>query len=174
MQYRCCMLIALLYNTKIDFRATYLVLIVTCIRTPSTSINQPSKMPRRKPISTKQRKEELKEKRAIKRGDIPAATPASSAKTRPKRGKRTINVRFGTAQVIPGSSGLGTKRLESKFGKLSPEWLERAKLLASTENLKRPIPTQLTVLPDFEKIGDTGGEDSPRSRLTCPKRPKWR
>ena len=133
-------------------------------------------MPRRKPISTKQRKEELKEKRAIKRGDIPAAAPASSSKTKtgPKRGKRTIKVKFGTAQVIPGNSGLGTKRLESKFGKLSPEWLERAKLLASTENLKRPIPTQLTVLPDFEKIGDTGDEDSPRSRLTCPKRPKWR
>jgi hypothetical protein len=131
-------------------------------------------MPRRKPISTKQRKEELKEKRAIKRGDIPAPSPASTSRTRPKRGKRTTKVRFGTAQVIPYNPGLGTKRLESKFGKLTPEWLERAKSLASTEVLRRPIPTHLTILPDFEEIGDTGGEDSPQSRLTCPKRPKWR
>jgi len=131
-------------------------------------------MPRRKPISTKQRKEELKERRAIKRGDVPAPSPAPSSKIGSKRGKRTIKDRFGTAQVIPGNTGLGTKRLESKFGKLTPEWLERAKSLASTEVLKRPIPTPLTVLPDYEKIGDTGGGDSPRSRLTCPKRPKWR
>lgn len=129
-------------------------------------------MPRRKPISTKQRKEELKEKRAIKRGDLPA--PAPSSKSGSKRGKRTIKVKFGTAQVIPGNTGLGTKRLESKFGKLTPEWLERAKSLASTEALKRPISTHLTVLPDYEEIGGTGGEDSPRSKLTCPKRPKWR
>ena len=128
-------------------------------------------MPRRKPISTKQRKEELKEKRAIKRGDMPAPTPASSSRTGAKRGTK---VKFGTAHVIPGNTGLGTKRLESKFGKLSPEWLERAKLLAGTEALKRPIPTHLTMLPDYEEIGDAGGEDSPRSRLTCPKRPKWR
>ena len=131
-------------------------------------------MPRRKPISTKQRKEELKEKRAIKRGDLPAAAPAPSSKAGSNRGKRTTKVKFGTAQVIPGNAGLGTKRLESKFGKLTPEWLERAKLLASTEVLKRPIPTHSTVLPDYEEIGHTGGEDSPRSRLTCPKRPKWR
>ena len=131
-------------------------------------------MPRRKPISTKQRKEELKEKRAIKRGDIPAPAPASSSKTGPKRGRRTTKVRFGFAHVIPGNTGLGTKRLESKFGKLTPEWLERAKFLASTEALKRPIPTYLTILLDYEEIGGTGGEDSPRSRLICPKRPKWR
>ena len=131
-------------------------------------------MPRRKPISTKQRKEELKEKRAIKRGDIPAATPASSSKTRPKRGKRIKKDKFGTAQAIPSNSGLWTKRLESKFGTLTSEWLERSKSLASTEILERPIPTHLSILPDFEEIGDTGGEGSPRSRLTCPKRPKWR
>jgi len=105
---------------------------------------------------------------------MPAPPPASSSKTGPKRGKRTKKDNFGTAQVIPFNSGLGTKRLESRFGKLAPEWLERAKTLASTEVLKRPIPTHLTILPDFEEIGDTGGEDSPRSRLTCPKRPKWR
>jgi hypothetical protein len=105
---------------------------------------------------------------------LPATASASSSKIGSKRGKRTTRVRFGTAQVIQGNTGLGTKRLESKFGKLTPEWLERAKSLASTEVLKRPIPTNLTLLPDYEKIGDTGGEDSPRSRLTCPRRPKWR
>jgi hypothetical protein len=140
----------------------------------STTIDQESKMPRKKPTSAKQRKEELKEKRAIKRGDIPAPASSTSTKTGVKRGKRTPKVRFGTAQIIPGNIRLGTRRLESKFGKLPPEWLERPKLLASTEVLERPIPTHLIVLPDYEEIGYTDGEDSPRSRLTCPKRPKWR
>ena len=167
---------SLLYSTTVEIQSHYNHRGMCNVLTPlrlALHLRQ-SKMPRRKPISTKQRKEELKEKRAIKRGDMPAPPPASSSKTGPKRGKRTTKVRFGTAQVIPGNSGLGTKRLESKFGKLTPEWLERAKSLASTEVLKRPIPTHLTILPDFEVIGDTGGEGSPRSRLTCPKRPKWR
>ncbi|KDQ14426.1 hypothetical protein BOTBODRAFT_32560 [Botryobasidium botryosum FD-172 SS1] len=124
---------------------------------------------RRKPISTKQRKAELQLKRAIKRGDV-SPPPPQSAKSRGK--KRRIPIGSGGAAQDPAVAALAANRIESSrklqsaFLRLSPSFLALAKQIASTVPLPRPIPDSARYLPE--------AISSPRSALTCPKRPKWR
>ncbi|KAF8513455.1 hypothetical protein JB92DRAFT_2923353 [Gautieria morchelliformis] len=118
-------------------------------------------MARRKPASSKQRKAELQLKRAIKRGDIPAPPPQPKPprghRARPPRGVPTVST------ADPSS-----KRLQSAFLKVEPEFLEKSKYVAATERLPRPLPRESAVLDAAEVAYDKGGQ------LTCPKRPKWR
>ncbi|KLO15058.1 P-loop containing nucleoside triphosphate hydrolase protein [Schizopora paradoxa] len=125
-------------------------------------------MPRRKPVSGKQHKAELQIKRAIKRGDAPpptalAATSAKSkGKGRPVPGR---SFRFGNAEERQEDS----RRLQSAFTKLSAEFLEDAKLKASTLPLPRPIPPENAIYPTFPEATTPG----PARKLTIIRRPKW-
>lgn len=139
-------------------------------------------------MSNKQRKAELQLKRAIKRGDVEAPPP------KPNEKRRTYGARVGNAaNVTSQSTGVGTRKLESRFLKLSNEWLDHAKLVASTTALERPIPFKLAVLdtnsfneiPSISESVESRSEDTnnavivgskPRSNgvLVAPRRPKWR
>lgn len=120
-------------------------------------------MPRRKPASAKQRKAELQLKRAVKRGDIVAPPKEQPKRRRPGANERT---------AAPPVTGVGTKRLESRFLKMDKHWLEQARFVASTTPLLRPIPFERAVL-DLNRISGVQGEHAAIA-LTAPKRPKWR
>ncbi|KAK0208758.1 P-loop containing nucleoside triphosphate hydrolase protein [Desarmillaria ectypa] len=116
-------------------------------------------MPRRKPTSTRQKKQEQQLKRAIKRGDV---KPDSLSKpTRTNRKKSHL----GRSLPPPETS----RKLQSAFVKLPPEFLEQAKSLASSLVLPRPILTSSAILSLQEYRFP-----APLDTLTCPKRPKWR
>lgn len=121
-------------------------------------------MPRRKPISNKQRKEQLQHKRAVKRGDAPIESSAPITKSNRRRGPPTQR---------DSASVQSVKKLQSYFVKLPPQFLENTKFLASTLVLQRPIHPTAVVFPehwlDLSK-GDIASEEP----LICPKRPKWR
>lgn len=122
-------------------------------------------MPRRKPISGKQKKEQQQIKRAIKRGDIP---PPELTK-KPLRKSRPVKIGTTGKNIGEGSSVLARK-LQSAFIKLPPRFLEETKVIASTVPLARPIPYGVTLFHDFA----TGSQTSHWDSLSCPKRPKWR
>ncbi len=116
-------------------------------------------MPRRKPTSTRQKKQEQQLKRAIKRGDVePNTIP------KPKRTNRK-KTHLGRSLPPPETS----RKLQSAFVKLPPEFLEQAKSLAASLVLPRPIPTRSAILSLQEYCFP-----APLDTLTCPKRPKWR
>ncbi|CAE6472925.1 unnamed protein product [Rhizoctonia solani] len=122
-------------------------------------------MPRRKPFSAKQRKAQLQEKRAIKRGDLPAPV----ADNKPKRTKRKPGAgqRPATDSDAALATANRTRMLISSFLKPSPQFLEASKKAASTEILVRPISESSRILsPSICEVSDQG--------LTCPRRPKWR
>ncbi|KAF7339335.1 Guanine nucleotide-binding protein-like 1 [Mycena sanguinolenta] len=111
--------------------------------------------PRRKPTSTTQKKAAQKAKRAIKRGDLPPPDPKKPVKRR-HRGP-------------PVSDAVQTSRkLQSAFVALPPEFLEKTRFLAATLPLTRPIPEQARI------FSTTNFDDIDGSTLTCPRRPKWR
>lgn len=114
-------------------------------------------MPRKKPFSSKQRKAQLLEKRAVKRGDV-SPPPVVRNHRRPFSGRSDPH-----APAIESS-----KRLQSAFVKLSSEYLTKSKLVASTFALPRPLSPDVAVfsLPDLPT--------SDSEALICPKRPKWR
>ncbi|KAK0465576.1 P-loop containing nucleoside triphosphate hydrolase protein [Desarmillaria tabescens] len=116
-------------------------------------------MPRRKPTSTRQKKEEQQLKRAIKRGDVdPSSLP---------KAKRTNRKKLHLGRSLPPPET--SRKLQSAFVKLPPEFLQQAKSLASTLVLPRPIPTISAIL-SLQEYRYPGPLDTP----TCPKRPKWR
>ncbi|CEL53879.1 hypothetical protein RSOLAG1IB_06661 [Rhizoctonia solani AG-1 IB] len=121
-------------------------------------------MPRRKPFSAKQRKVQLQEKRAIKRGDLPEPV----AETNTKKTKRRMGGRRPATDTDAAVATANRARmLISSFLKPSPQFLEVSKKAASTEILVRPIPESSGILPSsICEITDQG--------LTCPRRPKWR
>jgi hypothetical protein len=129
-------------------------------------------MPRRKPISGKQKKEQQQIKRAIKRGDIPAPEPTKkpSRKRRPTRigvtGKATDH-----PTSTSDSAAASARKLLSAFIKLPPRFLEETKAIASTVPLSRPITYDVALLHDFAFDDSLSTGKDP---LSCPKRPKWR
>jgi hypothetical protein len=128
------------------------------------SVSVSSRMPRRKPTSTKQLKADRQLKRAVKRGDIPPPDPSSKQPRRPRKGAL---IRVGQTQNVIESS----RKLQSTFIKLPPTFLEDTKLLASLLVLPRPIPQGAALLTNNK----TGGEDDVLlGQLSCPRRPKWR
>lgn len=116
----------------------------------------------KKPLSTKQKKANLQEKRAIKRGDIAPPEPSRPIPKRPQHG------RPGTARLPPVNQDKieSARKLQSAFLKHSPAFLAHSKLLASTVPLPDPIPEDAKYLPqEVYTLPDD---------LGCPKRPKWR
>lgn len=126
-------------------------------------------MPRRKPLSGKQKKEQQQIKRAIKRGDLPPPEPTK----KPSRKRRLVKI--GPTGKIVGRQNsdaaiASARKLQSAFIKLPPRFLEETKAIASTVPLTRPIPYDVALCHDFSADGLTTGQDA----LLCPKRPKWR
>lgn len=114
-------------------------------------------MPRKKPTSTRQKKDDQKLKRAVKRGDVSPPPPS--------RRKKPQKRRVGNA---PSSTlAESTRKLQSSFVKPSQKFLEDTKALASTAPLSRPIPTEAAILTEISADHDS-------DPLTCPRRPKWR
>lgn len=122
-------------------------------------------MPRRKPTSTKQKKAEQQLKRAIKRGDAPAPEPTKK-QPRKKKGRIGNSAANGNAVDIEK-----VKRLQSAFVKVSPEFLEETRRLASNLVLPRPIPQENTTL---HLRDDAKQVEADRGVWSCPRRPKWR
>ncbi|KZT30803.1 P-loop containing nucleoside triphosphate hydrolase protein [Neolentinus lepideus HHB14362 ss-1] len=123
-------------------------------------------MPRRKPISAKQRKADLQLKRAIKRGDVPSPQEhAKSQKSRPRKGHQVEGDTSRTSQQVVDAA----RKLQSSFIKVSPQFLAEAKELASNLPLPRPIPIESAIFSV-----DVHEHTEPDELLTCPKRPKWR
>jgi hypothetical protein len=120
-------------------------------------------MPRRKPTSTKQKKAEQQLKRAIKRGDLP---PPEPAKKQPRKKKGRIGAPQANTTDIEK-----VKRLQSAFVKVSPEFLEETRRLASSIVLPRPIPRENTAL----HLNNASNQlEADRGTWSCPRRPKWR
>lgn len=117
-------------------------------------------MPRKKPFSAKQRKVQLQEARAIQRGDL---QPNSATST--KNRKPGVKSRFQKS-ALPTFASETTRRLQSRFIQVSPEYLARTRDLASSVPLERPIPSENAVF-DLDLV-ERGNE------LTCPTRPKFR
>ncbi|KAI0375217.1 P-loop containing nucleoside triphosphate hydrolase protein [Pilatotrama ljubarskyi] len=129
---------------------------------------------RRKPLSHKQRREQLMLKRAVKRGDISPPPPS-------KPDRRTRKPR--KAQTAPPHSAESARRLESSFVKLPTHFLKKTEILASNLPLARPLQPEAAILSDVDtqpKIATDALADGTRSdsqdvaQLTCPRRPKWR
>ncbi|KAH8099372.1 P-loop containing nucleoside triphosphate hydrolase protein [Cristinia sonorae] len=138
-------------------------------------------MQRKKPFSAKQRKAQLQQKRAIKRGDIDPPPPQD----RHKKSRRAA------VPIADGSSSReavaeSTRRLQSHFVKLPQKFLEDTKQLAAILHLPRPIPADAALLHiDAAAIAsasqdlalqrsDSEESQNQAAKLTCPKRPKWR
>lgn len=117
------------------------------------------------PLSGKQRKAQLKLKRAIKRGDVPP--PPEQPKHRNKRPRQTPHARLAADQAAKDP-----RNLQSQFVKLDKAFLDDTRALAGSIILRRPIQNDIAVLR-HEWITPT----PPKSQLTplaVPRRPKWR
>lgn len=147
-------------------------------------------MPRHKITSTRAKKAKVLLKRAIKRGDVPPPSDSESS-GKPLRRKHNLKPREGPAR------GPRKEGIRSTFAKLSKEYLEETKILASSLVLPRPIPDMNAVFSLDLGYGDDAKEkplETPRDAagsgegrkdddmiqekeldpLTCPRRPKWK
>ncbi|KAG7099624.1 hypothetical protein E1B28_001452 [Marasmius oreades] len=115
-------------------------------------------MPRKKPTSTRQKKEDRQLKRAIKRGDVDPPPPPKKPQN---RAKRPPNARSLADPVVESS-----RKLQSSFVKISAAYLQKTQELASTLPLQRPIPAVASI------YADQWTEDD-REPMACPSRPKW-
>lgn len=118
-------------------------------------------MPRKKPTSTRQKKEERLLKRASKRaeraGDIDAPPPPRLRKPRKRK----------PGYAPPSASAESSRKLQSSFIKPSAQFLEETRQVASTLPLPRPIPAEAAILTESNADDDS-------DPLICPRRPKWR
>ncbi|CAL1695099.1 unnamed protein product [Somion occarium] len=125
-------------------------------------------MPRKVAFSAKQKKAQLRLKRAVKRGDI---SPPPKQDRRRKTRKGPSNSAHDVDAVE------SVRRLQSAFVKLPREFLERTKVLAATLPLERPISSEVALLHDPAIAAAHPSIASglePDQLLTCPVRPKWR
>lgn len=124
--------------------------------------------PRKVAFSAKQRRAQLLEKRAIKRGDIEAPDPSDvSRRTKKKRVAhhgRTVTLPPGA--VDPEERAQAARKLQSSFLKPSRSFLDLSQLLASTVPLPRPLPSD--ALYPSSSLWDANDD------IGCPRRPKWR
>jgi len=123
-------------------------------------------MPRRKPISGKQKKEQQKIRRSIKRGDPPPAKPTNQPSRNRKRVRAGPIGKLGNSDIVTTSA----RKLQSVFIKLPPTFLEETEAVAATAPLFRPISYKVAHFHDFANDGST----TDLGILSCPRRPKWR
>jgi hypothetical protein len=115
-------------------------------------------MQRKKPTATTKHREALLRKRAIKRGDI---VPDE----KPKKKRRNKYTGSSKSALNPQPTGISTRKLQSSFVKLSPEFLEKCKLLAASLHLPRPVPLENAIFSE-------NSADGPQ--LSCIRRPSWK
>ncbi|KAL4241690.1 Ras GTPase GNL1-like protein [Abortiporus biennis] len=135
-------------------------------------------MHRKIAFSAKQKKAQLQEKRAIKRGDI---EPLSHQEQKDRKRKNKI-IKSQIHGIPPPAPHAPDQSRKFMYGlaKLPQKFLEETQILASTVPLLRPIPSESailypSVLAPTTALGardETGKTIS--DQLTCPKRPKWR
>ena len=125
-------------------------------------------MPRKVAFSNKQRKAQLQEKRAIKRGDV---SPPPSTRRNPKQKRRYLASRSAAAGTVDAQAVASSRKLQSTFIKLSSAYLERSRLIAAKQSLPRPLPSSVAVFSPDELDQSNEGDTQ---KLSCPKRPKWR
>ena len=141
-------------------------------------------MPRAVAFSAKQKRAQLLDKRAVKRGeldpaDVRVSTNMTVADSGPSGGSRYARhggTKSRTSRKAPrtpmADKGMHTTRLVSTFVALSPEYLTETRDEAFNLTLTRPIPQGSNVFPvemlyrDRSLMGGTASE-----RLTCPTRP---
>lgn len=124
-------------------------------------------MPRKKPFSAKQRKAQLLDKRAHKRGeDVDGISAHASGSTRAKTQSRT-ELRPSSRPQRSGPGDETSTRLQSKFIALTPAYLDQTRNLAYSTVLTRPIEANTAVFPVEELLR---GEEG----LKCPGRPKFK
>ncbi|KAF8560047.1 P-loop containing nucleoside triphosphate hydrolase protein [Imleria badia] len=104
------------------------------------------------PLSGKQRKAQLKLKRAIKRGDAPPQP--EQLRKRPPQTSDAVN---------------SARKLQSQFVKLDKTFLDDTRALAGSIVLRRPIPNHVAVLRH-----EPSAPGTQLPLLALPKRPKWR
>ncbi|KAI8990480.1 P-loop containing nucleoside triphosphate hydrolase protein [Trametes punicea] len=121
---------------------------------------------RRKPLSAKQRREQLMLKRAVKRGDVPPPPPS-----KPDRRVRKPRKAQNSQPANPAAAS--SRRLESSFTKLPKAFLKKTEILASRLPLTRPLPPDVAIFHDVGQ-GASQADRSGSPNLTCPRRPKWR
>lgn len=117
-------------------------------------------MPRPIAFSAKQKRHQLQDKRAVERGEL---DPSQVRFARNPDG----NYRPGASHLPdPTKADTTATRHISKFVSLTPEYVARARDLAHSVPLTRPIPDSSAVFPVdwMERDGD---------RLTCPTRPEF-
>jgi hypothetical protein len=125
-------------------------------------------MPRKKAFSNKQRKVQLQEKRAIKRGDV---SPPPAVKRNPNRKRRHLASRSAAAGTIDTQAVASARKLQSTFIKISPAYLEKSRFIAAKQPLPRPLPPSVAIFSPDELDQSNEGDTQ---KLFCPKRPKWR
>lgn len=123
-------------------------------------------MPRRKIVSTRQKKADQQLKRAVKRGDVPAPDPKKPQQKRKRRVGPTGHIVGAPENAAQIESA---RKLQSAFIQLPPTFLEETRNLASNLLLSRPIPDEKAIYHNFDNDGDPS-----IAPLSCPKRPKWR
>lgn len=109
-------------------------------------------MPRRKPFSAKQKKAQLQDKRAVKRGELDADEVRLVSHTHRAARPGTTGGGGGgggggSRHPTAGQNGLSSTRLTSRFIALSPEYLARTRDEAYNRILPRPVPRENGVFP---------------------------
>ena len=122
-------------------------------------------MPRAVAYSHKQKKEQLRRKRAIKRGELDPTPVAHSDR------RRNPRIQHSAADNAVAES---SRKLQSAFVKLSKDFLQETRLLSATLPLQRSIPSEVAVFADAAPLEAVHDGDTKSQQLTCPKRPKWR
>ncbi|TFY59844.1 hypothetical protein EVJ58_g5518, partial [Rhodofomes roseus] len=117
----------------------------------------------RSPSLAKQKKEQTKLKRAVKRGDA-EPPPKLDRHGRPQNKQTSLD--------SPSQAADASRRLQSSFVRLPADFLDATRKLASELPLTRPIPPQAAIWQ--EQSDGLGSAGKPNLTLTCPKRPKWR
>jgi len=116
-------------------------------------------MGRRQPFSHKQKKAQLQNKRAAKRGDEEAPPHAVA--------KKPVHRRPGRSDLHGTSSG-PRLALESKFVSIPKNYLERTRDIAYSTPLERPLPDEAAVFP-LHLVANPAA-----AGLSVPARPKFR
>jgi hypothetical protein len=122
-------------------------------------------MPRRKNFSHKFKKAQLQDARAVKRGDLTIEEAAAAHSSR--RTTRALEAGISRAPLNPAESS--SRRHTSRFVTVSPDYLDRTRILAFSEALPRPLPPDSAIFP----VAWLEARDQER-RLTVPARPRFR
>ena len=143
-------------------------------------------MPRPVAFSAKQKRAQLLDKRAVKRGeldpaDVRVSTNMTVADSGPSGGSRYARTGFSmsrTSRKAPKSktaqtdTEMHTTRLVSTFVALTPEYVQETRDEAFEVVLERPIKEDIKVFPiDVLYRDRTMDLDGTVERLTCPSRP---